>query len=81
MTATTTTTTATESALIGKKVRYYANNSRIAKHGVRTFRIIAAEAKVSAAGKPYVIAQVEDLNRNGEICTRSLHVDLISIIA
>jgi hypothetical protein len=68
--------------LIGKTVRYFANDSKIKNDGVRVFKVEAVDnvSIGSKSGRRYVTVLAKDVDDGGESKYRNLHLAGIDLV-
>lgn len=69
-------------ALVGKTVRYFANDSKIKNDGVRVFKVEAVDhvSIGKKSGRLYVTILAKDVDDGGESKHRNLHLAGIDLV-
>jgi hypothetical protein len=70
------------SNLVGKTIRYFANDSKIKNDGVRVFKVEAVEnvSIGTKSGRRYVTILAKDVDDAGESKYRNLHLAGIDLV-
>ena len=70
------------SNLVGKTIRYFANDSKIKNDGVRVFKVEAVEnvSIGTKSGLRYVTILAKDVDDAGESKYRNLHLAVIDLV-